>query len=218
MSAEQDAMQISREEHGIRRAKAKWYGAPFASSMHRYIVKKGLLSAHGARVLDGELLIPYVREAGGPVVTVQMISETGEKRFQPDAPTRGLYCVPDDGKRYAETTGHMWICEGWATGCSVHEATGDPVIVAGSAENLYPVAKKILRSYPLWEIAVAADNDGWRDGGNAGLTAALDVFERLGIPFSMPVFNEGEQMSNWNDFASSRGLDETRRELLRRLR
>ena len=226
MSAEQDAMQISREEHGIRRARAKWNGAAITSlsSMHGYIVKKGLRWPHGSKVLEGDLLIPYVSELDGPVMTVQMISEAGEKRFQPDAPTRGLFCVLNDGKRYAEPTGHVWICEGWATGCSIREATGDLVIVAGSIGNLYLTAKKIHDGfcsdvYPemTWDLAVAADNDSCKGARNAGIMAAVEVYERLGIPFSAPVFDEGEQLTDWNDFAATRGLEETRRMLLERL-
>ncbi|GEM_PF-3163508 len=219
MSAEQDAMQISREEHGILRARTKWANAFPASCVHGYIVKKGLRSAHESKVLERDLLIPYVSEFGGPLETVQMISETGEKRFQPDAPTRGLFCVLNDGKRYAEPTGHVWICEGWATGCSVREATGDIVIVAGSIENLYPTAKKIRDAYPemAFDLAVAADNDLCRGGRNAGIMAAVEVYERLGIPFSAPVFGEGERLTDWNDFADTRGLDETRRMLIERL-
>lgn len=219
MSAEQDAMQISREEHGIRRARAKWNGAAITSlsSMHGYIVKKGLRWPHGSKVLEGDLLTPYVSELDGPVMTVQMISEAGEKRFQPDAPTRGLFCVLSDGKRYAEPTGHVWICEGWATGCSIREATGDMVIAAGSIGNLYPTAKEIQRSHPDWDLAVAADNDSCKGARNAGIMAAVEVYERLGIPFSAPVFDEGEQLTDWNDFAATRGLEETRRMLLERL-
>jgi putative DNA primase/helicase len=45
------------------------------------------------------------------------------------------------------------LCEGVATGCSVHEATGLPVIICFSASNLKPVADQ----FRDLDLVVAAD-------------------------------------------------------------
>ena len=65
------------------------------------------------------------------------------------------------------------LCEGWATGASLHEATGLPVVAAMDAGNLGPVAELLRRSYPDAAITIVADNDD-KPGReiNPGVTAA----------------------------------------------
>ncbi len=41
------------------------------------------------------------------------------------------------------------ICEGFATGASIHEATDYPVVVAFNAGNLGPVARVLRRGSPI---------------------------------------------------------------------
>jgi putative DNA primase/helicase len=65
--------------------------------------------------------------------------------------------------------------EGWATGATLHEATGLPVVVAFNAGNLLLVAKLIRREYPAARLVICADND-WKTAilrpeiGNVGRT------------------------------------------------
>ena len=211
----QDAMERQR---AILIASEKWKNATLAHPLHNYIIKKGLRSAHGARLLGNNLVIPYVDNIGN-VMTVQTISNTGEKLFQLNAPKMGFYSIlsGDLGPVEAEPTGNTWICEGWATGCSIREATGDVVIVAADAGNLLPASKSIMEIHPDWHLVTAADNDAYKEKGNPGITAAIKVFEELGIPFVAPDFKIGEQLSDWNDYASTRGLDATRNEMLKKV-
>lgn len=211
----QDAMERQR---AILIAQEKWNNATPAHPLHNYIMRKGLRSAHGARLLGNNLVIPYFN-AAGEVQTIQTISGTGDKLFQLNAPKAGFFSVLDGdlGPLDVEPTGHTWICEGWATGCSIREATGDIVIVAADAGNLYPVAKNIQTANPGWDLVVAADNDAYKGQGNPGVAAAIKVFEDLGIPFVAPDFKENESLSDWNDFACTRGLNATRDEMLRKL-
>lgn len=216
--AERERQDARERQRAIQIAGEKWNNATPAHPLHNYIMKKGLRSAHGARLLGNNLIIPYVNSAG-EVQTVQTISGAGEKLFQLNAPKAGFFCILDGdlGPVEPEPTGNTWICEGWATGCSIREATGDIVIVAADAGNLYPAAKNIQIANPGWDLVIAADNDAYKGQGNPGVAAAIKVFEELGIPFVAPDFKEHEQLSDWNDFASTRGLDETRREMLRKL-
>jgi len=55
------------------------------------------------------------------------------------------------------------VCEGYATGATIHEATGLAVIVAFDAGNLLPVARFFREKKPDWLIVIAADNDAWTD-------------------------------------------------------
>ncbi len=70
--------------------------------------------------------------------------------------------------------GRVLIAEGFATGASVHEATGDAVAVAFNAGNLKPVAKILRAKFPDAHITVCADNDT-KTEGNPGLTKATEA-------------------------------------------
>lgn len=216
--AERDRQDARERQRSILVAREKWNNATQAHPLHNYIMKKGLRSAHGARLLGNNLVIPYVNGAG-EVQTIQTISGTGEKLFQLNAPKAGFYSILDGdlGALEPEPTGNTWICEGWATGCSIREATGDIVIVAADCGNLYPVAKNVMESNPSWVLCIAADNDSYKGRGNPGVAAAIKIFEELGIPFVAPDFKETEELSDWNDYACTRGLDKTRCEMLRKL-
>lgn len=123
----------------------------------------------------------------------------------PDEPKSGDSSEPDEPKR-------LWICEGWATGISIREATGDWVVAAIDAGNLLPVAKKIKKLCPAYEIVCGADND--QKYGNTGVSSAYDLLEECGIPFVEPIFPDGHDGTDWNDYASLHGLEETKRALL----
>lgn len=51
------------------------------------------------------------------------------------------------------------VAEGYATGASLHMATGLPVAVAFDAGNLLPVAEALRKRYPQTKILLCADND-----------------------------------------------------------
>src|SRR5439155_15251659 len=80
--------------------------------------------------------------------------------------------------------GALVICEGYATGASVHEGTGFATVAAMNAGNLPTVAKALREKFPEREIILAADNDQFTDG-NPGQTkareSALAVGARLAV-------------------------------------
>jgi len=89
------------------------------------------------------------------------------------------------------------ICEGWATGASLHEATGTQVYCALSAGNLLPVAQALRAINKCKKIILAADNDE-KTPGNPGLTyakkAAIAINGLLAVP---PI------PGDFNDFANA---------------
>ena len=71
------------------------------------------------------------------------------------------------------------VCEGFATGTSIHLATGWTVYVAFSANNLARVAKTVKERFPDKTIIICGDNDeaGLRKGEDAaGLANAQLLF------------------------------------------
>ena len=76
-----------------------------------------------------------VADADGEIWSLQTIDADGGKLFMPGGRKRGcMFWIGEPSDRIV-------IAEGFATGASIHEATGLPVAVAFDAGNLEPVAR-----------------------------------------------------------------------------
>jgi putative DNA primase/helicase len=114
------------------------------------------------------------------------------------------------------------ICEGYATGATLHEATGHAVIVAFDAPNLLPVAEFMRGAFPDATIIVCADNDQWtlKPVENPGLTRAREVREAVGALIALPAFDAALGVANpdgkirgpndFNDLMTLEGADAVR--------
>jgi putative DNA primase/helicase len=156
-----------------------------AGRSHGYLARKGV-AAHGLRVAnaltdDMSGLLNMVDEDGRPklkpskhtwlvipgrdvhdnLLTVQAIDEDGNKLFASGARKKGaLHVIGVRRVRHLVTAPAVLFCEGYATGASLHEATGLPVVICFDAGNVAEVARQIA---PLLRAdqpkIVCADND-----------------------------------------------------------
>ena len=113
------------------------------------------------------------------------------------------------------------VCEGYATGASLHMATSLTVAIAFDAGNLSVVAKAMRERFPGRALIVCRDDDWktkrpngepWNPGEEKGSNAALIV----GGQVVGPVFS-GEREIKWTDFNDlhcAEGLDAVRRQVL----
>ena len=97
------------------------------------------------------------------------------------------------------------ICEGYATGASIHEATGYAVVCAMNCGNLLAVAKALREKLPTRDIIIGADNDQLTDG-NPGLTKATEAAKTIGARLAVPQFKRPPPSqpilttcTNWKD-------------------
>ncbi|MEC7702975.1 MAG: toprim domain-containing protein [Pseudomonadota bacterium] len=173
----QQAQELRRKEEDKRRkesaAKALniWKSAPSAPENHPYIKRKGI-KVYGIRVYEGSIIIP-LRDASGLLKSLQFIKHDGSKRFLSGGMKKGCYFpigIPTD---------QICIVEGYATGASIHEATGHAVAVAFDAGNLLPVAKAIRAKFPDITINLCADNDIDSDE-NIGVNRAREAASAVG--------------------------------------
>lgn len=159
--AENQRRAAEREEVYARvadKAKSIWKAASPASG-HPYAKRKGV-SDEGLKVdRHGNLLIPAYGP-DGKISTIQMIppTEDGAKFFLKDGRKDGCY-YPIGAK--GESKARIILCEGWATGRALRDATGLPVVVCFDAGNILPVALLLREKYPDAEFIFAADNDQW---------------------------------------------------------
>lgn len=197
MKAQRDADESARLKGEADKAFARWTNAGQADG-HPYLARKGVL-AHGIRQ-DGQTLLIPLRDTTGKLHSLQTITPDGEKRFK--GRMRGCYHAIG-----GKPAGRIVICEGYATGASIHEATGDAVAVAFNAGNLGPVAVALHKAYPALMLVIAADDD-WCTEGNTGLSAARQAALAVGGLVVMPQFPTGRppKATDFNDLATLAGL------------
>lgn len=145
-------------------------------SEHSYLVAKRI-QPHKARLFRDALVIPIYSQ-NKQLVNLQLIQSDGTKRFLSGGKKK--HCFGVIGKPAAGRP--ILICEGWATGASLHEATGHFVVVALDAGNLEAVALVIRCLYPAEQIVIAGDNDESGTGQKAARAAALAVGGKYIIP------------------------------------
>ncbi|MGB9154371.1 MAG: VapE domain-containing protein [Alphaproteobacteria bacterium] len=136
------------------KAKRLWDGATRTGTTE-YLTRKQI-NLNGARIMRGLVVVGAFKD--GQVSTLQFIAADGEKRFLKDGEKSGSYFPLAKG---GEDLSRLILCEGYATACSIREATGLPVVCAFDAGNLSPVSKILRDKYPDSEIILAADNDAW---------------------------------------------------------
>ena len=90
------------------------------------------------------------------------------------------------------------ICEGLATGLTLHQSTLDQVYCSMSAGNLVEVAKYVRSLTPHARIVIAADND-LNTPGNPGVTAAKKAAAAIGGLVAIPPI-----AGDFNDLANAR--------------
>lgn len=163
-------------------------------SEHPYLVRK-CVQPNGLRVYKGKLIVPIYNDSG-ELVNYEGIKADGSKKGLPDGEKKG--CFSKIGE-FGASSKTILICEGWATGASLHEAYGHFVVITFGSGNIMRVAKNIRSLYPDAEIIVAGDNDDDVKNGpgrKAAKEAALAVKGKYLIP-DIPGYD-------WNDVLSSR--------------
>ena len=171
------------------------------SPEHPYLRRKAIPPLGAVRqAQNGTLLIP-VQDASGNVQTLQRIAPDGAKRFLTGGKVHGGHFVIQ-GKPEMP----LVVCEGYATGASIHLACGYTVYVAFSANNLPIVAGIVRNAFPDKTILICGDND--EAGSNKGQEAAQAAQAQLILPF----FTLGIG-TDFNDLHESEGLQEVRRQL-----
>lgn len=196
-----------RSQARLERALKIIVGNMPAAEEHEYLTRKGIKS-HGIkwRKKTNELVLPMKNESGA-IATIQKISGTW-KGYQKGGKKRGAYYVIGEAKDDYST---FVICEGFATGASVREATGLPVVVAFDSGNLLPVAQVMRRKKPDSLIIFCADNDCWKGEKNTGREKAEAAAIAIGnARVVWPDFEAGPH-TDFNDAHALYGLEYIKR-------
>jgi putative DNA primase/helicase len=172
------AEEKARHETACQKAAYIWYGSEPAIN-HPYLSRKNV-KPHGLRCYKGALVVPLHDETG-LLVSLQFISDDGTKRMMKGGKAQGSCCFIGDAIDLTRNN-TILICEGWATGASLFEATGHFTIVAFSAGNLTAVALHTRKHHQANEIIICGDNDASGVGQIAARAAALAINGKYILP------------------------------------
>jgi putative DNA primase/helicase len=174
-----------------------------ASGNHAYLAKKGI-EPGGFRQMNHDFMVPRSDpalpafnikgfllvpryDADDRLRAFQFISPKGQKYFQANAQKSATFAIfgnPDISKL-------LVLCEGAATGKSIHTATGHAVYAALDSGNLLSTAKAMRSKYPDKDIVVAADQDHWH--------FSSDGFIKAGRPDRSETRGDDPHWQEWRD-------------------
>ena len=201
-------------------AKQIWDKAePVTYNFHPYHNRKGIMFGGDVRIgeyprwtpdgiitIQNALLIP-IRNKLGELTSLQAIfpdavPELGRDRdYLPNGVKQGSFFT------LGEPSDVLYICEGYATGCTIHEAMDAMTVVAFDRSNLIEVGKIMRDLYPDAKIVIAADNDQFNKRGNDGLTSAQKAGAACGAVLRVPQFKDlSEKPTDFNDLERLEGM------------
>lgn len=178
----------------------------------KYLKLKGILKLYGAKTKRTEygtkLYIP-VMDLAGKIWGYQTISDGSQKFFFPGTKKRGNFYVISSGLSIKQSD-VCYICEGFATGATIHQASGKPTVVAFDSGNILPVAKIIKANRENIQIIICGDDDK-TNKDNPGRKFATEAAKKV---LGTAVFPNPVNGSDFNDLFLEQGIDVVKKILL----
>ena len=204
-----ERMKKAREEAFIEQNKIQENAAVTAKNIwekahdaieHPYLVKKKVQS-YGLKEYKDCLLVPLF-DSEGKLWSLQFITKD-TKRFLSGGKKKGCYFVIGT----ISPSENAFICEGYATGATIHECSKIPVVVAFDAGNLKSVIQAIREKYPQLKMTICADNDCYSQQ-NVGLEKAKEAALISNAQVIVPQFKDASMNpTDFNDLFVLEGKD-----------
>lgn len=202
-----DCEMIREQEARESAEKAERIWSESIDGNHEYLERKKI-KAFGTRTFKDSLIVPVRKNK--KIVSLQFIGpnkDSKTKKFLTNGVTKGgAFYIPGDENK-------MVICEGFATGASIHMATGYSVVIAFYAGNLKPVALSLREARPKANIIIACDNDQHKEI-NTGVKLGSEAASAIGASFIIPYFRDlTEKPTDFNDLHVMEGIEEVRKQI-----
>jgi putative DNA primase/helicase len=168
------------------------YAASKSPTEHAYLIKKNIAAYPGVKQAGNSLVIPVLSESF-QVQSLQYIRPSGDKKNLPKGKMKGGFFI-------IQGSSTILICEGYATGATLHRCTGHTVYCAFSAGNILSVAQIVKSKNLESTIIICGDND-IKKQDNIGATKATIAGEVI----SAKVFLPETSGSDFNDLANESG-------------
>ncbi|MEO1944464.1 MAG: DUF6291 domain-containing protein [Candidatus Thioglobus sp.] len=216
---QQHAKQLSEQKHiaELEKIKQQGYVQEQVNERFNYATTKGInahpylqdrgVKSHGLRIDSSLLLVPMFN-TDGEIASIQTISTTGAKFFIKGGRVKGCFLpigTPEDV---------LILCEGYATGASIYEATDEAVAVCFNSGNIKEVAKELSAKHPNTKIIIAGDDDHKREQ-NIGRIKAVEAAKHIGGTTVFPKFDASynEGCTDFNDLQRLCGLIEVKKQI-----
>jgi len=202
------AIILAKKQKQVALKAAAIFQAATPVKSHQYLSSKNVLS-HGLRLYKNMLVVPMVN-MNRVITGLQLIKEDGGKIFLKGQDNKGNFHFI--GQRLAGRP--IVLCEGYATGATIHELTGLPVAVCFNAGNI----EFVIRAWQKrtnQNLVLFADNDMEKQlsgKGNAG-SISMKMAELYGILSVQPEFEGDYSITDWNDVANKFGKEEFIRQI-----
>lgn len=233
--AEKDAAEKARYEQAAAHANQIWDASQPANDDHPYLLRKGV-KAHGLRlgawelvdqetgevrvISDKALLVPIcdrtrkIHSLQGIFPSKLESMGNRDKDYLKGGAKRGLFHTIGTKPVAHEGKPVFVLCEGYATGSSIHECTGHLVLVCFDAGNL-PVVAEAIQSRMLEQgrevvILIAADNDRWtlKPVENPGVYHAKNAAKAVSGLVAIPDFIDlSGEPTDFNDLHQREGAE-----------
>ncbi len=165
-----------------------WDHAAQVPADHPYLLRKAIKS-YGLR-LHKESLALALRDVTGALKSLQFIlpypKDGKDKLYIKGGQKSGSFFAIGD----LHNTRTALLVEGYATGASLFEHVGIPVIVCMDAGNMGTVSVAIRAAYPRLRLLICGDNDAHKGSVNPGKEAARAAAMALtgGVGWCVPDF------------------------------
>lgn len=207
-SRRQEAERLKIQEAASVEAESRW-NLFSDTGESEYLNRKQINDVKdlGVKFNGSEIIVP-ARDIDGRMWSYQKISQEGAKRFYFGGRVRGCFHIIGPDIESA-----IYICEGFATGASIYQATKTTVVVAFNASNLVSVATDLRKKYKEAEIIICGDDDKCTDG-NPGREKANEASEKSLSSVVFPKFkNNDANATDFNDLHILYGIDEVKKQL-----
>ena len=181
------------------------------TSPPQYLREKGLSILSGYRLdpTNPEALVIPLYGRDGKMVSVQTIFQFGEKGFHAGGRISGSYGVIEGSGEV------LYICEGFATGASIHLATGGTVAFILSADNYTNGLQSVLArfSHPL--RVIGCDDDRHLHDDNKGFNKAFAAASKFNCILKKPAFKtyQEKETTDFDDVRRLYGIEEVTKQL-----
>ncbi|WP_171458212.1 primase-helicase zinc-binding domain-containing protein [Acinetobacter sp. ANC 5045] len=199
---ERRELELKRQEQISRKAEGLWRGA-YLGEFSQYLKDKQVDKDPNIKIThDGNLLIPAYDE-NGKMWNLQTIEPDGHKYFitgdvnevgeyeSGGGRTGGCFFVIGEVQPDLYDTHIICIAEGYATGMSIHMATGYPVALSFVANNLPKVGAALRKKYPNASFVYCADDDSAKQ--STGLKYATEAQGITGGIVVLPNFTQTKE-------------------------
>lgn len=213
---EETAKQEKEKKHADCRDKWKpiFDSLHAKSPTHGYLLTKKIKQNYRARVTDtGTLLIPVENREHGFTGCQQIFRKDNQfhKFFTKGIAIKGSFSRLTDFDLRKEHL--IYLCEGYATGCSIYEATEKPVVIGFNCHNLIPVITSLRSINKSLRIIIAGDDDKQNPKNPGKYHASLAAKQFSNIITRFPKFESPDSLTDFNDLHVTESLEKVSEQL-----